>query len=159
MPAADRGRVGANVRREARRRRNLEQEVFRKAWRILTITDCLRQRLIGEYGVPPDRVFTVPDGSRASIDTPQRTAEQSKSCQRANGSDSSSRPRFRLIYVGQLYPWKGVDLAIRAMSEVPGAELTIVGGLPHDPQLGRLKRLVGKLGHCLRELSYAGRRR
>src|SRR5205823_14990382 len=89
LPSAellDRGRVGANVRREARRRRNLEQEVFRKAWRILTITDCLRQRLIGEYGVPPDRVFTVPDGSRASIDTPQRTAEQSKSCQRANGS-------------------------------------------------------------------------
>src|SRR5262249_47042643 len=39
-----------------------------------------------------------------------------------------------------------VDLAVRALSEVPAAELTIVGGLPDDEPADDLRRLVGELG-------------
>jgi glycosyltransferase involved in cell wall biosynthesis len=33
-----------------------------------------------------------------------------------------------VLYVGQLYRWKGVDTLIRAMRELPGRRLEIVGG-------------------------------
>src|SRR5204862_7553625 len=51
-----------------------------------------------------------------------------------------------LIYVGQLYPWKGVDLLARALAEVPRAELLIVGGLPDDPWRRGLARRAAELG-------------
>lgn len=122
--------VGPGTRREAARRRRLEQAVFAGAWRLLPITSCLRERLVGEYGVPAERVFVVPDAGRSP----------------APAGGPRIPARRRLIYVGQLYPHKGVELAIRALAGVPEAELAIVGGLPDDPQRGRLERLVGELG-------------
>ena len=50
------------------------------------------------------------------------------------------------MYVGQLYPWKGVDVLVRAMQDVPRGELTVVGGLPPEPDLERVKRLAAELG-------------
>lgn len=50
-----------------------------------------------------------------------------------------------LIYTGQLYPWKGVDVLIKALREIPDAMLTIVGGLSYEKDIYRLKRLVKKI--------------
>ena len=50
------------------------------------------------------------------------------------------------MYVGQLYPWKDVDVLVRAMQDVPRGELTVVGGLPPEPDLERVKRLAAELG-------------
>ena len=52
----------------------------------------------------------------------------------------------KVMYVGQLYPWKGVDVLVRAMQDVPRGELTVVGGLPPEPDLERVKRLAAELG-------------
>ena len=41
----------------------------------------------------------------------------------------------KVFYIGQLYPWKGIDVLIRAMAEIAGAELVVVGGLPPEPDL------------------------
>jgi glycosyltransferase involved in cell wall biosynthesis len=127
----DRARPTPEVRREAERLRALEQTVFDGAWRLLAITDCLRNRLIRDYAVSPDRTFKVPDASSFESSPPGARAV------------SGSRPR--LMYVGQLYPWKGVDLLVRAMVEVPDAELMIVGGLPGDPQQAALQALARQL--------------
>ncbi|MDP8921706.1 MAG: glycosyltransferase family 4 protein [Chloroflexota bacterium] len=48
---------------EAERLRRLESEVFARADRIVTITECARRILLGEYGVPEFRVRTVADGT------------------------------------------------------------------------------------------------
>ncbi len=50
------------------------------------------------------------------------------------------------MYIGQLYPWKGVDVLVRAMQDVPHGELVIVGGLPPEPDLERVKLLAAELG-------------
>jgi glycosyltransferase involved in cell wall biosynthesis len=177
---------GPRLQREAERRRDLEQAVFDAAWLLLTITDCLRLRLIHAYAVTPDRVATVPDAARApaarsgepsapppaaqagsaggafarpsGLTAPIQAVDGPRASAAATGGPSglppaanaSARPRgvrpARLIYVGQLYPWKGVDLTLRALALLPACELTIVGGLPDDPQRGRLERLAAQLG-------------
>lgn len=130
-------RLNRRQRREVERRRDLEQAVFDGAWLLLTITDCLRARLIQDYAVTPDRVQTVPDAGRSPppLHADERAAEPPREPGRA-----------RLIYVGQLYPWKGVDQALRALANLPEAELTIVGGLPDDPWRPWLERLGEQLG-------------
>jgi glycosyltransferase involved in cell wall biosynthesis len=134
-----------SIRWEAARRRRLEQAVFDGAWRLLPITECLRQLLIDDYAVDPQRVFSIPDASAAPVPDDGRSARE------GSWPVASRRPRpvdrpARLIYVGQLYPWKGVDLLLRALADVPGAELTVVGGLPNDPERTRLERIAAVHG-------------
>lgn len=139
LPSAellDAHRGDPRFKREADRRRDLEQAVFDGAWRLLTITDCLRARLIRDYAITPDRVFTVPDASGlAGVAPPGH-----------DPSELAPAARTRLIYVGQLYPHKGVDLLLRALAGVPRASLTIVGGLLDDPNRARLEALAVELG-------------
>ena len=51
-----------------------------------------------------------------------------------------------IIYIGQLYPWKGVDILIKALREIPDAVLTIVGGLSYEKDIYRLKKLAEETG-------------
>lgn len=48
-----------------------------------------------------------------------------------------------ILYVGQLYPWKGVDTLLEAMGHVPRGELHVVGG--EEKQIHDLKIKAGKL--------------
>ncbi len=52
----------------------------------------------------------------------------------------------RVLYAGQLYPWKGVDVLVRAMAAVPDARLVILGGLPGEPDERRIAALVESCG-------------
>jgi glycosyltransferase involved in cell wall biosynthesis len=49
-------------------------------------------------------------------------------------------------YAGHLYAWKGVDLLLRAIVDVPAAHLLIVGGHEKEPDLSRVKGLAAELG-------------
>ena len=48
----------------------------------------------------------------------------------------------RVLYAGQLYPWKGVDVLVEAMAAVPGARLVIVGGIEGEADTRRIRSLV-----------------
>ncbi len=50
----------------------------------------------------------------------------------------------KIIYVGQLYPWKGTDTLLEAMEYVPTGELHIVGGSPERIQ--NLREKAERLG-------------
>lgn len=52
----------------------------------------------------------------------------------------------RVVYAGQLYPWKGVDVLVRAFALVPGGELVIVGGLKGEGDFDRVQALARELG-------------
>ena len=139
LPSAellDQRQPTAPVEREAARRRRLEQSVFDGAWRLLTITECLRERLIRDYSVDPQRVTTVPDAAQAAVVGGAGGWEQAE----------ETAAVASLIYVGQLYPWKGVDLLVRALPAIERASLTIVGGLEDDPEQVRLERLARDSG-------------
>jgi glycosyltransferase involved in cell wall biosynthesis len=116
--------------------------VFDGAWRLLTITDCLRAWLLRDYQVPAERVWSVPDagGLAGAPLVPTNGRDTLAANQRAD----LQRPT--LVYVGQLYPHKGVDLVLQALDGVPRAELLLVGGLPDDPQRPRLEQLAAELG-------------
>ncbi|GAA3740775.1 glycosyltransferase [Salinactinospora qingdaonensis] len=59
--------------------------------------------------------------------------------------------RPRVVTVGRVVSWKGIETVVRAMAAVPGAELLIAGGparteIDSDPEAARLRQLVSDLG-------------
>ncbi|HVR70077.1 MAG TPA: glycosyltransferase, partial [Vicinamibacteria bacterium] len=77
----------------------------------------------------------------------------------ANGCDVPLDRRFpglatarppRVLYAGQLYPWKGVDVLVEAMALVPEARLVILGGLEGERDLARVRDLVEARGLAAR---------
>ena len=55
------------------------------------------------------------------------------------------RPRDRrIVYAGQLYPWKGVEMLVAAMRFVPQGELHLVGG--SEERILGLKQLAARCG-------------
>ncbi|MCD1143942.1 glycosyltransferase [Kocuria sp. LUK] len=59
--------------------------------------------------------------------------------------------RKRILALGRLVERKGVDVAVRALAELPGAELVVAGGpdraeLDRDPEALRLRALARELG-------------
>jgi glycosyltransferase involved in cell wall biosynthesis len=49
-------------------------------------------------------------------------------------------------YAGHLYPWKGVDVFVRALALCPGIHGLIVGGHTGENDLARVQSLVRELG-------------
>ncbi len=116
------GKLHRLARREAR--------VWARASAYVTITQALADELAARFG-PRPRVFVVPDGAWP--------AEPGSSAPR-------SAAAFVAGYAGHLYPWKGVDIFIRALAIAPGMHGLIVGGHPGEPDLARVTRLVQELG-------------
>jgi glycosyltransferase involved in cell wall biosynthesis len=106
-----------------------ERRVVRGAAGVVAITGALRKTLEDRHGAAASS-SVVPDGTRLPEELPQPRAPHS--------------PR-RVTYIGQLYPWKGVDVLVEAMRGIEDAELVIVGGLPPEPDLERLKALAARL--------------
>jgi glycosyltransferase involved in cell wall biosynthesis len=51
-----------------------------------------------------------------------------------------------VLYAGQLYPWKGVDVLCEALTHVPQARLTILGGLPGEKDTARIAAVIAARG-------------
>jgi glycosyltransferase involved in cell wall biosynthesis len=130
------------------RLRALEAEVFARADSIVTITECARQLLLDDYGVPAARVQTVADGTTVA----ERALTPCPPLPQASEGEKARRPA--IYYVGQLYPWKGAGLVIDVAARVPEADVVIVGGQTNwtqdDPD-------IVALGARARELGVAGR--
>lgn len=104
--------------------RRLEETVLRDAAHLITLTETCRQLLLEEYGVPPERVLVAPDAvAEVPTELPPRPADAR-----------------RVVYAGQLYPWKGVSTLIRALTLVPEVRLKIVGGMSPDDEHGSALR-------------------
>jgi glycosyltransferase involved in cell wall biosynthesis len=114
----------AKLRRLDRR----ERLVWRQAAAYVTITRALATELAGTYGQRPN-VFVVPDGARERPEVPL--------------NDSG---RFIAGYAGHLYPWKGVDIFVRALAHAHDVDGLIVGGHPGEADLMRVTALVRDLG-------------
>ncbi len=98
---------------------------------------------LARMGVPTDHVHVVPCGVDTEHFTPADAGQQPPAL------PSSGRPR--LLAVGRLVERKGFDLAVRALAELPEAELVVVGGPPadrlgDDPEARRLRSLAAELG-------------
>ncbi|MGY1615332.1 glycosyltransferase [Geodermatophilus sp. SYSU D00691] len=89
-------------------------------------------------GLARDRASIVPCGVDTSVFTPKGPV-----------ADRGARPR--LLVLGRLVERKGQEDAVRALADVPGAELVVVGGPPadrlgEDAEVQRLRAVAERVG-------------
>jgi glycosyltransferase involved in cell wall biosynthesis len=116
--------------RKARRLAKRERRVWKGAAGFVTTTAGIRDSFTRAYG-ERSRVIVAPNG----CDVPEARAFP--------GLPENER---RVVYAGQLYPWKGVDVLVEAMTRVPEARLVILGGLEEESDLARIRALVAARG-------------
>lgn len=116
---------------KVRRLRRREARVWRRAGGFVTTTAGIRDTLREAHG-PRERVRVVPNGCDVAAD------------RRFPGLSAARPPR--VVYAGQLYPWKGVDVLVEAMALVPEARLVVLGGLEGEADLARVRAKVDERG-------------
>ncbi|MEE1927019.1 glycosyltransferase [Streptomyces sp. TRM 70351] len=96
---------------------------------------------LAALGVAPSRTSVVPCG----VDTGEFSPRG------APAAVPERTQPYRLLAAGRLVPRKGFDLAVRALADVPGAELLVAGGpgaarLDGDAEARRLRALAREYG-------------
>jgi glycosyltransferase involved in cell wall biosynthesis len=117
--------------RKAARLHAREGRVWRAAAGFVATTAGIRDTFAERYGAR-ELVRVVPNGCDAPSGRPFPGL-------------SDARPP-RVLYAGQLYPWKGVDVLVEAVARVPAAQLVILGGLAGERDLERVRARVASLG-------------
>ncbi len=107
-----------------------ESRVWRTAAGYITLTRVHQQELEDRFGVRSNAAV-IPDGVRLD---PARVLQP------------VPPPPFTLTYAGHLYPWKGVDVLLHALAELPGVQARIVGGQPGETDHVRLDALARDRG-------------
>jgi glycosyltransferase involved in cell wall biosynthesis len=109
------------------------------------------KRTMVENGFPSERIYVIPYG----VDTDDFPYV-----------DRPARSGFNVLYVGPVHFWKGLHYLLEAMEglDVPGATLTIVGGVhpewgavfePRFAKLGNRVRRTGPIAHAEMMRHYA----
>ena len=113
-----RGGVGERVKRAA------VGVAWRSAHRLLPVTERLRDRLVDDFGVPPERVEIVANGADTELFAPRDRAAAAHSL----GLDPADEP---VLFVGLLAWWNDFPTVIEAFAQVvarrPHALLVFVG--------------------------------
>jgi len=108
-----------------------EARVWARASGYVTITRTLADELTARFG-PRPHVFAIPDGAPEALI--ERTPDPLPAGPPVVG------------YAGHLYPWKGVDVLIRAIAQTTDVTGLIVGGHPGEGDLASVEQLAKDLG-------------
>ena len=108
-----------------------EERVWRRAAGFVTTTAGIRDTFVERHG-GREAVRVIPNG----CDVPAGKTRP--------GPAVEAPPR--VLYAGQLYPWKGVDVLVEAMAAVPDARLVILGGIDGETDTRRIRSLVEARG-------------
>lgn len=105
-----------------------ERFVWTHAEGYVTITRALRDQLLKRFGTRLHLTIAA-DGVRKPQTVP------------------APPPAVPLVaYAGHLYAWKGVDVLLEALAQLPGIRGLIVGGHDAEPDLARLRARAADLG-------------
>jgi glycosyltransferase involved in cell wall biosynthesis len=113
--------------------RYVERALARRASRIIAITHALAQFQIDRVGLPADKVEVIHYGLD---DLPGAWG--------TNPADSVPADARVLLCVCRLERQKGVDVAIKALEQIPEAHLVVLG---EGPERAELERLSGPRVH------------
>jgi len=113
--------------------RHVERGLARLADRVVAITEALRRFTVERVGVPAAKVETIHYGLD---DLPEPWGE--------NPPDSVPAGGRVLLAVARLTPQKGVDVAVRALAQLPGETVLVVLG--EGPERATLESLARELG-------------
>lgn len=106
---------------------------FPRAWRIVAVSDGVRQDLVRHFAIAEDRIAVVP----SPIDAARI---RSASAERVGGVHAADASPL-IVGVGRLVALKGFDVLIRAFASLPEilhARLLIIGEGEEQPALERL---------------------
>jgi glycosyltransferase involved in cell wall biosynthesis len=117
--------------RKAARIAGRERRVWRAAAAVVTTTAGIRDSFVEMHGERP-HTRVVPNGCDVPV------GREFPGLAPADGR--------RVLYAGQLYPWKGVDVLVQAIARLPQARLVILGGIEGEPDAARIRALVESLG-------------
>ncbi|MDX6619788.1 MAG: hypothetical protein QOK36_2174 [Gaiellales bacterium] len=113
---------------------------WRSAHRLLPVTEHLRNRLVSEFGAPPERVEIVANGADAELFAPRDRAEAVRSV----GLDPDGE---HVVFVGLLAWWNDFETVVAAFAKVaeerPRAVLVFVGDGDERPAIEALVRTHG----------------
>ncbi|MCS7192032.1 MAG: glycosyltransferase family 4 protein [Armatimonadetes bacterium] len=123
-----------------RKRQSWQAEFFRRirswyvrqAQKVIVPSRYLRL-IVVNWGVPEERCVVIYNAVEVSPD-PTKAPELPQSFR--NG-------QLRVITVGRLVPWKGVDKVIQAIAMIPGCTLTVVGDGPCRTEWEALAQRLG----------------
>jgi len=119
--------------------------------RIVAISERVRQQLKKYYGVPDEKIVTIPNGINLSRFSPDNVKARS-AVRNSLGIDEDTA---LVLFVGNQFHLKGLEFAIRALGNMETkAHLLIVG---HD-SAGEFRHLVHELGLADR-VHFAGARK
>jgi len=124
--------AGAPEAGRAKRRRldAREHRVWRRADAYVAITAGLARELEQRYG-PRPRLAVIPDGAR--LPAAGTGAERARRAPDA--------PPV-VCYAGHLYAWKGLDVLVGALGQLPDVRGLIVGGLEGEGDFARVQALA-----------------
>jgi glycosyltransferase involved in cell wall biosynthesis len=115
--------------------RYVERALAHRASRIIAITHALARFQVERVGLPREKVEVIHYG----LDAPPAAWG-------TNPPDDVPQDAPLLLAVCRLEPQKGVDVAIRAVEEIPDAHLVVLG---EGPQRRELEQLAGDRVHLL----------
>jgi glycosyltransferase involved in cell wall biosynthesis len=118
--------------------RRARDRALARAARVLVPSSALRELLLA-WGVPADKLTLL----RNPVAPPPGLAPRNE-LRRRHGLDGPT-----LVFAGRLVPQKSIDVALRALRQVPDVSLVLVGDGPHREHLQ----------HEARELHLDGRAR
>jgi glycosyltransferase involved in cell wall biosynthesis len=115
--------------------RYVERALAYRASRIIAITHALARFQIERVGLPAKKVEVIHYG-----------LDELPAAWGTNPPDPVPPDARILLCICRLEPQKGVDVAIRALQQIPDAHLVVLG---EGPQRGELERLGGERTHLL----------
>jgi Glycosyltransferase len=120
-----------------------EKEIVANADCIVTSTDEGKNNLINLYSASPEKVSVIPPGVNLDFFHP---GDKEKARRDLDLEDY----RRVLLFAGRLQPFKGLDLLLHAMTNLPNHGITrllVVGGnAGKGDELAKMNSLVKKLG-------------
>ncbi|MBN2136110.1 MAG: glycosyltransferase family 4 protein [Acidobacteria bacterium] len=109
--------------RKIEKKRKLEKKVYSRMDGIIVITDHLKTQMEADFA-PKCKIAVVRDAAKSPAKFPEFKDEKG------------------ICYIGQLYPWKGVDLLVDSMRNIEKEKLYIIGGLEFENDLKNLRKKV-----------------
>jgi glycosyltransferase involved in cell wall biosynthesis len=109
--------------------------LLHRAAAVAAITNGAREILLEDFGLPPERVWVIPNGRAAAAFPPADDGGRAKARRDLRLDESGEL----LAMVGALSPEKRVDVAVDALAELPDVRLVVAGA---GPQLATLAELA-----------------
>jgi dolichol-phosphate mannosyltransferase len=124
--------------------RTINASAFKLADRVGATFAALREDAIGRFGLSPDKITTIANGTNLSVFTAPTITPSERSLDAALRDGGRPVPfKEFCLFVGRLESRKAPDLLLRALAEAPDPNCVFVGDGPMRPELERLSEELG----------------